>query len=124
MKTIKIRFWNGNKMLYKDLFSITKDISYIGEPMLFTGLLDKKGREIYEGDYISTADIDVALVRYSTDTCTYEIIDVNNGAYLGSLASCAKKYTKIIDNITKQPEEQDEKVLNKLLKLLNNKIRV
>ena len=52
MKIIKVRFWNGEKMLYKDLFNIPKDISYIGEPMLFTGLLDKHGKEIYEGDII------------------------------------------------------------------------
>jgi len=49
---LKFRFWNGEKWLYYDLFSIPKDISYIGKPYQCTGLPDKNKIMDYEGNLL------------------------------------------------------------------------
>jgi len=39
-------------MMYRDLFNINPKISYEGSPMLFTGIEDRKGVDIYSGDLV------------------------------------------------------------------------
>lgn len=54
MRTIRYRHWNGNtkEMHYKDRWD-TFPVSGENECFLqFTGLLDKSGKEIYEGDIL------------------------------------------------------------------------
>jgi hypothetical protein len=59
MREIKFRAWSGNKMLVgQDMMNKT-----IGQlqtwselVMQFTGLKDKKGKEVYEGDIVKETD--------------------------------------------------------------------
>jgi uncharacterized phage protein (TIGR01671 family) len=73
MRTIKFRAWHkkAKEMLYPDkqfyLFQWIEEGQPI-EVMQFTGLLDKNGKDIYEGDIIKRIDTeDTELVIWNRD---------------------------------------------------------
>jgi hypothetical protein len=72
----RFRVWNGERMVSPDY--VTRDgIAHWKENsipessdkiMLFTGLYDKKGREIFAEDIIKTANGSINIVRFGTFT--------------------------------------------------------
>ena len=79
MREIKFRAWDETeKYMYnwenlinqnlKNIFTITEQCGYV--LMQYTGLLDKNGKEIYEGDIVKTKYMDkvfIVWVEYSNE---------------------------------------------------------
>jgi len=54
MKQLKFRWWNGQRMIkHKDIQVSVRNLKNMENMMQFTGLLDKEGTEIYEGDIVN-----------------------------------------------------------------------
>lgn len=92
-----------------DLFCILKndtDTGYISELMQSTGLIDKNGEEIFEGDVLLTYDDELAKVFWNDDLAgwfvdfLYEIAELSEVADIQS----SRSICKIIGNIYENPE--------------------
>jgi len=100
MRTIKFRGWNGKKMLFYNswftlhnnnvlCFEESSDHDYVDdsdvdypekvELMQFTGLTDKNGKEIYEGDIYKPSDS--FIVEWTEKVVG--IIEFKNGSFIG-----------------------------------------
>lgn len=104
MREIKFRvWWEDRKMFYGDLDLnnlIPKNKNEIYELMQFTGLKDKKGEEIYEGDIMYVAGTGNVEIRFIygcfgyTDNCNfYALFDDAEG-----------DVEEVIGNIYENPE--------------------
>ena len=114
MREIKFRAWNGSHMLSwgwlcdmgqvgsrffdKDL----PDRSY--EVMQYTGLKDKTGKEIYEGDIIKHTRYGVEQnweVVWLMDACGFSLTRLNQNMYLSRLC---EPYCEVCGNIYENGE--------------------
>ena len=87
-RQLKFRVWNGKQMyyqtgsiMYDDMIAFEFDPfknepDYGMEVMQFTGLYDKNGKEIYEGDIIPIYDIEMKLHNAVVKYC------IEDGAYI------------------------------------------
>lgn len=125
MRNIKFRAWDKsiNEMLTQPLDGISAASRLLGftvfsqcEVMQFTGLKDKKGKEIYEGDILEIMfskrigkEIDVVIWgSYNDEEYVSNIECWMAGDYpvsdSGGLWGCSKHTKEIIGNIHENPE--------------------
>ncbi len=105
MREIKFRVWNNNSMEYFELDNEFDCITgWIGpNPLMqYTGVKDKNGKEIYDGDII-TDECDTKYLIVFNDGCFYGQYDENDAE--GDI-DIANKFSPInvIGNIHENPE--------------------
>lgn len=96
MKTIKFRVWNSidekfetdsyfidcnGNLLYEDVPIDSK--YYI--PCFYIGILDKNGKEIYEGDILKNDDGFIGLITYRNEALSYFLKTKYGHEYLENL---------------------------------------
>lgn len=113
MRDIKFRVWNGKEMFYgwgcftnesNKQFVLTDDNKYMGILMQYTGLTDKNGKEIYEGDWVYCEDypgeIRSGVVEWVDQWGFWNITLMEDG--LGDVVR--DMGVEVIGNIYKNPE--------------------
>ena len=125
MRPIKFRAWDkdtetmfipeyisGDGKVYEDIgVSFQQELSERKNVILlqFTGLKDRSGREIYEGDVISD-HVGVGTVKYSDDNCAYRVSYGDGRAkwFYDYFLRGEKESIEVIGNIYENPELLEE----------------
>ncbi len=115
MRQIKFRAWDEKlKMMMPevDLSGPLQSYKWLGRTdlpiMQFTGLLDKNGKEIYEGDIVKCRHIDVPAQVVYEIALGYGLRDTKNH-WQGQLKTYAEDY-EIIGNIYENPELLEDNI--------------
>lgn len=125
MDTVKFRVWDGKRMWdehsqevtfdHKGRWSCSVGGKYVcdfrnGTLMQFTGLKDKKGREIYSGDIIYCEDEMYSLSKMFSSADTGAVV-FESGAFrydevplAGMITGAHSRICEVIGNIYENPE--------------------
>jgi len=117
MRQLKFRAYNRSAEVWVENLS-EQEIGYLEIPsiytkiMQFTGLLDKNGVEIYEGDVVSHSQAGALTIQYIQNKCKFEAVKVRDDSLsvmYNLTRNMATKRLEIIGNIYQNPELLEEK---------------
>lgn len=96
----KCLYWeNGRNFTVLGLFS---DICV--ELMQFTGLKDKNGKEIYEGDILQNAHNNKAIIKFDTNVASFNFVLDGSACAFGLGLARLNTNWEVIGNIYENPE--------------------
>lgn len=109
MREIKFRAWNlfEKKMVYFELaqaHEVSQKSFAVDPVMQYTGLKDKNGREIYEGDLLGIQhknDYEIAAVLWGEGEWLAGILALNANLFMEGKAACD---LEVVGNIYENPE--------------------
>ena len=121
MRTIKYRAWDAErKIMCYEFESLSPSMDYgvlvVGrfdkdyyelELMQYTGLKDKNGKEIYEGDILESGD-EILKVLYNSSMAAFDVEYM--GGDVDSLGEMHMNHVEIIGNICETPELLKDKI--------------
>ena len=98
MRELKFRIWDGNNkhFVYPDILELGRGLEY----QQFTGLLDKQGKEIYEGDKVRFK----WNRKYWEGECAWAIDGFWVVGWLDALTKREYNELEVIGNIYDNPE--------------------
>ncbi|MEK4139632.1 YopX family protein [Paenibacillus sp. FSL M7-0547] len=112
-RQFKFRVWDilGKRMLqWGDIFNLPAWEIFPGTPeqrafnvMQYTGLKDKNGREIYEGDFIQNENT-IGEIEWVQEHCAFMAFTRNPSFYRYLESDGQLNLTEIIGNIYENPE--------------------
>lgn len=101
MREIKFRWWNGQRMIeHKDIKVQIYNLKNMENLMQYTGLKDKNGKEIYEGDIVNVGYINKAKIEHSEAAFIYSTKFGD-----GLLWDTPPDIIDVIGNIYENPQE-------------------
>jgi uncharacterized phage protein (TIGR01671 family) len=115
MRTIKFRAWDGQEMIYPDDYkkasgkhlTVSEILSRFENVMQFTGLHDKNGREIYEGDILELEEsMGMGQIRKRKEVVTFDddVVDEYGAWIAGWFIGESKHKRLVIGNIHENPD--------------------
>lgn len=117
MREIKFRCWYDNRMhkvveidfAYEKINLFGADIINFkdGKLMQYTGLKDKNGKEIYEGDILRFSEVDTAIVEWNEKYSYFMVKPIQDYYFDSDVLGHALEYNnnvEIIGNIYDNPE--------------------
>ena len=128
MRQVKFRYWNGNKVLNQEAI-INHLNKYIARNdkhlMQFTGLLDKQGVEIYEGDIVDVTtnrELEWSLKNGYAGIVEYDNAKINIGVngheysqfICGFICKSLKDYNSMTEYCTGEMYQSGCKVIGNI----------